>query len=130
MHLTLTFSPRHKINRVPSVIIYNLLAKFESDWPNAVSYIVPTRFYTECDKFEFELDLQPHDPKSIGFLFSSLKTVHVKCKSNRAITVVCIVCTRQSAMDSKTHVRIDAPTHQTTHEQPRYYILINAVAKG
>ena len=65
-------TPWHKINRVPSIIIHNSHAKFESDWAKTVVCIMPTRSYTHSA--EVDLNLWLRDPKSIGFLLSSSTT--------------------------------------------------------
>ena len=53
-------------------IIYNLHVKSESDWAKTIVCIVSTRSYIQSAKDD--LDLWPHDPKSIGFLLSSSTT--------------------------------------------------------
>ena len=58
-----------QINRVPLLIIHNSHVKFESDWAKTVVRIVSTGSYTQSATVD--LDLWPHDPKSIGFLLSS-----------------------------------------------------------
>ena len=63
-------TPWPKINRVPPLTINNLHVKFESDCAKTVVCIVSTRSYTQSAKVG--LDLWPRDPKSIGFLLSSL----------------------------------------------------------
>ena len=65
-------TPWPKINRVPPLIIHNLHMKFESDWAKTVFTIMSTRSYTQSATVD--LDLWPHDPKSIGFLLSSSTT--------------------------------------------------------
>ena len=65
-------TPWPKINRVPPLIIHNLHVKSESDWAKTIVCIVSTRSYTQSAKDD--LDLRPHDPKSIGFLHSSSTT--------------------------------------------------------
>ena len=54
-----------KINRFPTLIIHNFHVKFESDWAKTEACIVFTRSCTQSAKVD--LDLWPHDPKSIGF---------------------------------------------------------------
>ena len=61
-----------KINRVPPLIIHNLHVKSESDWAKTIVCIVSKRSYTKSAKDD--LDLWPHDLKSIGFLLSSSTT--------------------------------------------------------
>ena len=61
-----------KSNRVPPLIIHNLHVKSECDWAKTIVCIVFTRSYTLSAKDD--LDLWPHDPKSIGFLLSSSTT--------------------------------------------------------
>ena len=62
-------TPWPKINRVPPLIIHNLHGKSESDVAKTIVCIVPTRSYTQSAKDD--LDLWPHDPKSIGLLLLS-----------------------------------------------------------
>ena len=59
-------TPWPKINRVPPLTVHGLHIKFESGWAKTVVAIVPTRSYTQIAKVD--LDLWPHDPKSIGFI--------------------------------------------------------------
>ena len=66
--------PQPKINRGPPLIIHNLHSKLEGDWPKTVAFIVPIRFYTQSAKFESDLDLWPHVPKSKEYLLSSSTT--------------------------------------------------------
>ena len=70
--MTLTYDSMIKINRVPPLIIHNLHVKSERDWAQTIVCIVSTRSYTQSAKDD--LDLWPHDPKSIGFLLSSSTT--------------------------------------------------------
>ena len=65
-------TPWPKFNRIPPLIIHNLHVKFESDWAKTIVCIVSTRSYTQRTKDD--LDLWPHDPKSIQFLLSSSTT--------------------------------------------------------
>ena len=74
---------------VPSLLFHNLYEMFESDWWKTVVCIVPTMFYTQSAKVD--LDLEPHNPKSIGILFSSSTTY---LWSLKWFGVNCIVSTR------------------------------------
>ena len=65
-------TPWPKINRIIPLIIHNIHVKSESDWAKTIVCIVSTRSYTQSAKDD--LDLWPHDPKSIGFLLSSSTT--------------------------------------------------------
>ena len=60
--------PWPQINRVPPLIILNLHVKFKRDWTITAVFIVSTKLCKQSAKVD--LDIWPHDPKSIGFLIS------------------------------------------------------------
>ena len=101
-------TPWPKINRVPPLVIHNLLVKFESDWAKTVICILPTRSYTQGAKVDLGHHLQITCEVN-RFSPLIMNNSHVKFGSDQAKTLACINSARFHKQSPNADLRPDDP---------------------